>query len=475
MDNVINQDVFSPDYYEDILISPRRTEEFIRNRGMKKVVSPFGAAVLLSASIMPSAFIGWQSLVGGMPGEVLHFAAIIGVLVISFLFLFASTEMGYVFPYAGGAYAFARQETGVLGGYVAGMSVVVIQVSLAAISIHHVLDALIYFVNIYQAYGLLILFIISSVALAVWRTDYYFIFLQLLFCGGLAAVSLFIIACWNSGLVHLPRLAGNYFNSPVLLTFTVVFLLSGLSGFACLGEELVDKKRHWRSLILSSFSISIFVLLLMIMISWNTGIVHADDTFMLNKIILAYYPYDHVLQSTFAAFSICAYLLPFVTGLYYASRQLYALSRAGYFPIYFSRLFPKLQTPVQAIMLAAVIIFAVIFIFEINEFISFAVYSFCMEIILVLFSWWLLLKKEPDIFSFKPVVMRYLLAVSIIAQLFIYSLLSIELFPGIYKTIIMWFILILFVYYRGARYIRDEAPEEAAALLKERKKRVDLR
>ncbi len=460
---------------DSILISPRLAEEYVRNRGMKRAVTPSLLALLTACCIVPAPFVYWQHLPpGSMPTvSVALIVPLFGTLI--GLFLYVLCEFGYIFPYAGGVYTFARQETGVLGGYIAGMAAASIHVCLGAFALRTMWLLLNRGLGDTGAFLILGTFILVAIALAGSRTDYYFVFIFVIFCGALAAILLFFIAANHAGILTLSlfRVSAGFLSPQGLML--LFFTFCGVAGLASVAEELEMRNGKWHRWVLPVFCLATVVFVLQIVVVTALDSPKAGTVFSLFSLIDKYYSDDIVLQKTFFVFGFCGIVLPFLTGLYLASRQFFAFARSGYIPAYFCHLLTGRQTPWRSLILSLVLMLGLARWGRPGDLLAMAAYSFCMEIVLVLYSWWRLQVREPELFSRSVRMWRWLIFAMLILSMVFFVVLSIGQFVQIFIPVIVWFVLIMYVYYRGGNYIRDEAPDEVAALQKEKGQKVALR
>jgi amino acid transporter len=464
----------STESFGSILISPRLAEEYVRNRGMKRVVTPSLLALLTACCLLPAPFVYWQHLpVGSMPAvNVAMVLMVFGALIAFFVYVLC--EFGYIFPYAGGVYTFARQETGVLGGYVAGMAAAVVHLCLGACAVRLMWFFFIQGMAEATAFFALGTLMILILALASYRTDYYFVFIFIVFCGALAAILLFFIAVHQAKLLTLSALQvnANLLNSQGLMM--LFFTFCGVAGLASVAEELEMRNGKWHRWVLPVFCLAALVFVLQIAVVTAVA-APVDSAFSLFSLIERYYSDDIVLQKTIYVFGFCGVFLPLLTGLYLASRQFFAFARSGYMPSYFSHLLTGRQTPLRSLILTLVVMLGLARWGKPGDLLAMAAYSFCLEIVLVLYSWWRLQLREPELFSNVGRKLLWLGCGILIIFMVFFVVLSIGQFVQIFIPVIVWFVLIMYVYYRGGNYIRDEAPDEAAALQKEKGNKVALR
>jgi ethanolamine permease len=143
------------------------------------------------------------------------------------------------------------------------------------------------------------------------------------------------------------------------------------------------------------------------------------------------------------------------------SRQTFALSRAGYFPKFLSKLNKKRRTPYMAILVPGVVGFIFVLMFDPNRLILIATFGALVSYIMMNLSLIILRKKEPNLVRpykspFYPVGPIVCIIISILA-----------LFSSIFKDPVFFYInvgifgfAVIYFFVWARHRINKDAPEE---------------
>ena len=108
------------DEYDDILITIKQTEDFLKLHGLKKVLFGVHLWAIGVGSAISGIFLGWSNgLEAAGPLGFLIAALIVTLFYGVLVFVFA--ELSTCLPYAGGPYAYARKGLGSVWGYLTGI------------------------------------------------------------------------------------------------------------------------------------------------------------------------------------------------------------------------------------------------------------------------------------------------------------------------------------------------------------------
>jgi len=207
-------------------------------------------------------------------------------------------------------------------------------------------------------------------------------------------------------------------------------------------------------------------------VSWGS---FNDNNYPLLSILSIVQGEDRVLLSVFFVVVLCA-LLAGLNGLINGySRQVYALSRAGYFPYYLGRLHGRLRTPYAAIAFSGFAVLLTAICVPLQTVVCLTVISALILHNLVFISFWRIRKIEPELFCrwkrvnySLPVIIAFSFSVFFLGGFIWFG------FIQVWKGLIVYLIAVVY-YYFFHKHIRDEAPEESMAVSMEKKNRVNLR
>jgi len=345
-------------------------EGYFEKRQLKRSAGFWGIWGIGVAAVISGEFSGWNfgTATAGFGGMAI---ATLIVIVMYFCLLFSIGEMSAAMPHTGGAYSFARAAMGPWGGFITGLAETIEYVMTTAV--------VVFFAGQY-ADGALSAFTGLSLPQPVWWAVLYLVFLGVNILGAaigfrlaiivsilsLAILAVFVVVAFATGSFQVDRLfdvaptAGNSAFLPngalpilFVLPFAMWFFL-GIEELPLAAEETHDPARvipkagFWGLVTLLVAAVAVFVV--------NTGVLGAKGTQDSLQPLLdgfdAMVPKE--LAGVLALFALVG-LLASLQGIMYAyGRNMYSLSRAGYYPRFLS-LTGKRQTPWVALIVGAVI------------------------------------------------------------------------------------------------------------------------
>ena len=340
-------------------------EGYFEKRQLKRSAGFWGIWGLGVAAVISGEFSGWNFAVdsAGFGGMAIATAV---VIVMYFCLLFSIGEMSAAMPHTGGAYSFARAALGPWGGFVTGLAETIEYVMTTAV--------VVFFAGGY-ADGALQAFTGASIPQPVWWAILYAVFLGVNILGAavgfrlgvvvailsIAVLVVFVVIAFATGSFDAGRLAtssgsllpGGFL--PVLLAapFAMWFFL-GIEELPLAAEEahepqrVIPKAGFWGLLTLLVCAIGVFVV--------NTGVLGTKATQASGEPLLEGFRamLGEQLGGLFALFALVG-LLASLQGIMFAyGRNMYSLSRAGYYPRALS-LTGSRQTPWVALLVGAVI------------------------------------------------------------------------------------------------------------------------
>jgi ethanolamine permease len=342
------------------------SEEYFAKRQLKRTAGFWGIWGIGVGAVISGEFSGWNFGIGQAGFYGFGIAALI-ITAMYFFMLFSIGEMAAAMPHTGGAYSFARSAMGPLGGFVTGFAESIEYVFTTAVI---VLFASQYAAGIFgdalpQPVWWVILYAIF-LALNAWGAELSFKFAIVVALASCAILGFFGISAIASGAVdfssfgNIVPTAGHGSILPFglsgllyALPFAMWFYL-GIEELPLVSEEAKNPQRDvpkagiWGMITLVFFAALVFFI--------NTAVLGSKATAASGEPLLdgfkAFLPdgWARVL----AAFALIG-LLASLQGIMFAyGRNLYSLSRAGYYPRILS-LTGKRQTPYLALIVGAVI------------------------------------------------------------------------------------------------------------------------
>jgi len=468
---------YGPSDFDDILITKRITDDFLRNQGLKKIWTPKYLWALGTGTVLAGMYNQWSLHAEAVePLSVLAAVGIIAFLYVIFIILVS--ELAVHFPYAGGPYAFARRGLGTFGGYLAGTAGAMQFIfGTAALFVMFKSFILVFFPG-GTGMALSVATVIALLALCAFNS------------GASAGVQFFFTNCALSGLILFfigSSGAGHNFSleyhpvsfwSGVLTALPVViWYFFGLEGLSLVAEETKNPERTLPlGLILSVVSVSLFCFGMWFFVSRSMPeIFFSSGRYPLLFVLEKVQGQDRVLLTTFSAVSLCAYVVGlngFINGF---SRQVYSLARGGYYPLMLGRLHANRRTPDLAILFPGMLSILIAYLLPFKLMVCFSIVSALFVHILVLISYFQIRKYEPALFRFGGFIHHPF--IFFLALFLVFVLLTIVIFTyaaEIWKLIVVWGLVCLYYFLWARHHIRDEAPEESRAVSVERKIKIDL-
>ncbi|HEV7957254.1 MAG: amino acid transporter permease [Microbacteriaceae bacterium] len=469
---------------------------YFEKRSLKRSAGVWGLWGLAVAAVISGDFSGWNFGIdfAGFGGMVIAFAVLV---VMYYGLIFSIGEMAAAMPHTGGAYSFARSAMGPWGGLVTGVAETIEYVATTAV--------IVYFSAQY-ADGItseLLGFSLSG-NMWVWWLILYALFVALNSAG--AAISFrfaIIVSIISIGILLvfsvMAAFSGlwsvdNLFNIPpdegqsaflphgvlpilFALPFAMWFFL-GIEELPLAAEESHNPSRDipkaglWARATLIATGLLVLVL--------NTGVLGADVTGVSLEPLLDGFRaiVGDELAAVLALFALVG-LLASLQGIMFAyGRNMYSLSRAGYYPKFFS-LTGKRQTPWVALAVGAVIGFLALLLLDLLSrvdegagavagaiILNIAVWGAVLAYFLQMVSFVILRRKFPN--AARPYTSPWgvpgaVIAAVISALIFMGFLLNVTFQPAIIAIIIVY-ALILAGFGLYGRHQLVLSPEEEYAL-----------
>ncbi|NYF18386.1 ethanolamine permease [Microbacterium sp. AK009] len=452
----------------------RAGQEYFEKRGLKRAAGIWGLWGLAVAAVISGDFSGWNFGIdfAGFGGMLIAFA----VLVLMYYgLIFSIGEMAAAMPHTGGAYSFARSAMGPWGGLVTGLAETIEYVATTAV--------IVYFSASYadaitsELLGL-------SLPAWVWWLVLYVLFIALNSAG--AAISFrfaIIVSVISIGIILVFSLMSVFSGAfqwanlwdiapdpgqtaflphgvlPILfaLPFAMWFFL-GIEELPLAAEEShnpvrdIPKAGFWaRGTLIVTGLLVLFL---------NTGVIGAEATGVAGEPLLDGFR-AIVGDEAAAVLALLALvgLLASLQGIMFAyGRNMYSLSRAGYYPRFLS-LTGTRKTPWVALTVGAAIGFVALMILDtlsaVNEgagavagaiVLNIAVWGAVLAYFLQMVSFVLLRRKFPDVarpYKSPWGVPGAVLAAVIAAIVFVGFLLNPTFLPAIIAIVIVYVVILL--------------------------------
>jgi len=346
-------------------------KEYFEKRGLKRYAGAASLWGLGVAAVISGDFSGWNFGIGNAGwGGMLIATIIIGVMYV--LMIYSISEMSAAMPHTGGAYSFGRSAMGPWGGFVTGFAETVEYVittavvgTFAALYADAIvadlfgitLPTLVWVLIIYVIFVALnaagaaasfrFAFIIAIISLAVLAI----FFISALFSGQFSTDKLFDIAPEAGGTTFLPYgILGIFLAMP----FAIWFFL-GIEELPLAAEETqTPAKDIPKGAITGMFTLLVTAFLVLIL---NPGVLGAAAISGSGEPILdgfrAIFPNSDI-AALLSLMALTGLIASFQGIMFAAGRNVYSLSRAGYYPKFLS-LTGARKTPWVALVASAVV------------------------------------------------------------------------------------------------------------------------
>jgi ethanolamine permease len=361
----------------------RVSADYFAKRGLRRYAGVASLWALGVGAVVSGHYSGWNIglLAGGWGGFAIA-AVVIAVMYLGLVFCIA--EMGSALPHTGGAYSFARTSMGPWGGFVTGLCENVeyvltpaVVVSFLATYLAAVFDTPTAWLPAYWVGGYAVF-----VGLNVWGVELSFRVTVIVTLAALACLAVFWVSALpvfefnryalnigadtQGAAVELPQGGGPLLPFGIRGVFAAlpfaVWLFFAIEQLPLAAEESVDPSRDMPRGIIAGL---LTLLASAGLILWLNPSV-APGAF---KLSTSGEPLLDGFRATFGdgpakllALVACVGLIAsFHTILFAKGRQIYSLSRAGYFPRFLSITHPRHKTPYVALVAGSLVALAIMF------------------------------------------------------------------------------------------------------------------
>ncbi len=352
---------------------------YFEKRTLKRSAGIWGIWGLGVAAVISGEFSGWNLGIDAAGFGGMAIATVI-VIVMYFTMYFSIGEMAAAMPHTGGAYSFARAAMGPWGGYITGLAESIEYVITTAVVVFFSAGYLNFALNSFfgfQLPGWLAYLLLYAVFVLVnWLgAAIGFRLAIVVSLLSIAILALFVIVALASGGFHVSNLLNTKPDAgqtqllphgwlPILavIPFAMWFFL-GIEELPLASEETHNPARVIpRAGIIALITLSIAAVAVLI---FNTGVLGLAATQVSGQPLVDGFSkmVPKSLDGVLALFALIG-LLASLQGIMYAyGRNLYSLSRAGYYPKFLS-VTGKRQTPLTALIVGAVIGYVVLVVVD---------------------------------------------------------------------------------------------------------------
>ena len=466
-------------------------EDYFDKRQLKRTSGAFGLWGSGSAAVISGDFSGWNGGIAQAGWGGMLIAAVI-VYVMYVLMLNSISEMASAMPHTGGAYSFARAAMGPWGGFFTGLAETIEYVMTAATIVYFssaYADAIVSYPTGYSLddhglqwvwwLALYVIFVIVN-----WLgAETSFRFAQVVSIAALAIVAIFGIGAFATGKVDFgslldikPTAGGTSFlpMGPAAILFAMPFamwLFLGIEQLPLAAEEVRDPEHNIPKasrLCILTLGISALIIVFLNPAVVGSAVLAGSDEPLLDG-------YRAILPGNVAAllsaFALIG-LLASIQGIMFAyGRNLYSLSRAGYYPAFLS-LTGKRKTPYWGLIVGAVIGFAALFIIAYggegagSVVLNIAVWGAVLAYLLQMVSYVLLKRNMPGIS--RPFVSAYGVPGAVVSGLlalviFVAVLFNPDYRLAVYVMVAIYLLATVFFALYGRKHLIMSPEEEFAA------------
>lgn len=369
------------------------------NASLKKVLKPIHLWAIAVGLVISGEYFGWN-YGWGLAGT---FGFLITTLVVTVLyvtFIFSFTELTTSIPHAGGPFAYSHKAMGPLAGWIAGYATLV-EFLFAPPAIAFALGSYVHF--LYPAIPVL------GTALSCYVI---FTFIHFLGIKESAMFSLLVtILAVGELLLYMGLVAPSFewqtFKSNPMpfgwsgviaaLPYAIWFYLA-IEGVAMVAEEVDNPRKNIPKGYI--YGIVTLVFLALGVMIFTGGAAHWEQLsaidYPLPETLAIVLGKDNQWTKVFAGIGLFGLVASFHSTILGYSRQIFALSRAGYLPGFLSHVSPKLRTPDAALLAGGIIGIISILTGTTDKVIVLSVIGALVMYIISMVSLFVLRKKAPE-------------------------------------------------------------------------------
>ncbi|MGH7538679.1 MAG: ethanolamine permease [Gemmatimonadales bacterium] len=465
-------------------------QAYLQKRGLKRHARVLHLWALGVGAVISGEFSGWNfGLENGFWGLLI---ANLFITVMYFGLIYCIAEMSPALPHTGAAYSFARSSMGPWGGYITGLAEnmeYILTPAVIVVFCGDYLEAVFPGLLPRPAWWLILYAIFTG--LTVWGVEISFRFAVFITILAMAILVLFYVAAiphvdFNQWALSVPAAEGGTRVLPkgipgifYALPFAIWFYLA-IEEVPLAAEETMDPARDVpKGIIAGMITLTILAFLVLF---FNSSIAPGAEGIKASGA-----PLNEGLKTIFGAglstkllslVALAGLIASFHTIIFAFGRQIYSLSRAGYFPRFFSLTHHTRKTPWVALVSGSVMGYVVaLVILQAGmstavgaTLLNMAVFGAVISYGLQTLSFILLRIRRPSIN--RPYRSPWGIPGAVIAGVIaLVTLIALFLNPA-YKTVIygvaVWYLLgLVYFVFVGRHKLVAQAPEEEFALLAE--------
>jgi len=412
------------------------------NTTLKKVLKPIHLWALAVGLVISGEYFGWNLGWGGS-GTIGLLIATLVVTVLYITFIFSFTELTTAIPHAGGPFAYSYRAMGPVGGFIAGYATL-IEFLFAPPAIAVALGSYMHFLNPffdvkYTAYVCYLVFTVINL-LGIKESAIFNLLVTILAVAELC-VFMGITAPhfkWgNFAQNAMPKGIGGIFSA---LPYAV-WLYLGIEGVAMVAEEVRNPQRDFKKGYI--YGIATLVLLAIGVMLCTGGVTNWQTLSTTNNplpdAISVVLGGQNNLTRFFAGIGLFGLIASFHSIIIGYSRQIFALSRSNYLPLFLSSVNRRFKTPHWALIAGAVVGIIAIYTGTTDAIIILSVIGALVMYIISMVSLFILRKKESGLLRpFKVPLYPLFPAIALVL-----STISLSAIAWYNATLTAWFFIVL--------------------------------
>lgn len=340
-------------------------------RELKPVLGTFSLWGIAVGLVISGEYFGW-SYGWASAGTLGFLLATLFVALMYTTFIFSFTELSTSIPHAGGPFAYARRAFGPTGGFIAGFATLV-EFVFAPPAISLAIGA---YLNVqfpgldpkWAAVGAYVIFIgLNAVGVGIAAAFELFVtilaVIELLVFAGVVAPGWSLTHFTANGWAGAPEFSGaTWAGIFASIPFAIWFFLA-IEGAAMAAEEAKEPRRTIPIAYITGILTLVALAFLVMIMAGGVGdwskLSNINDPLpqAMKMVVGESSGWLHMLV-WIGLFGLVASFHGIVLGY---SRQMFALSRAGYLPAWFARVHPRFRTPVNALIGGGIVGIAAVF------------------------------------------------------------------------------------------------------------------
>lgn len=434
---------------------------------LKKALTPIHLWAIGVGIVISGNYFGWNFGLS-QSGYLGMLIATIFMAIMYFTMTLGIAELSTILPYAGGPYSFARRAMGRYVGFITGIGVVlqyVIAAPIISIGIGGYISFLFPEIPTVMAAALMYMLFMGVHILGI--KEYATIEMVLVIIALGLLVLMYFIGLPQINVANLfpengALIPGGFQGVWSALPFAM-WLFLAIEMLPMLSEETRDVKKDMpKGLISGMLTLLVLSVLTTTVAIGLAGIdIMTVATDPLPAAIAAVFGDTYWLAQILASIGLIGLIASFSGVILAYSRQVYALSRAGYLPQFLSKMHKKRQTPYMAIILPGFIGLGLVVLFNPDDLILISTFGALVSYITMNLSVIILRKKEPELvrtfktpfYPFTPILSLVLCGIAIFSSFF-------TNFKFFIVSIVIFIIASLYYVIWARHRINEDAPEE---------------